>query len=330
MRIKEFLILLSLVTIIPSINAKSEDNQQGGVNHQTICLTEQDCMNINAPIIFAKGGLTKFLQKVFNRPEYALNVLPHDFSHYIQCFDFAQKHKQQPRRYGEQVNKLFTHKLRAAPYVADTAFLEMLDAVFPIMQGYTDGADQRIISTMKASINKILYDTFLAQFAQFKASPQAFFDSLADDITVSLYDTQTLLSDIGLDQFKRSCTRLLELGLSKIIWQPQDGIKTWQSVLTISDRLLKMTEADMFDSDELYELQDTLFERYCYFLDVVNYDLSTAFFEELKHSIEGKAVQLLDDDELELCLETRRQRLSRLLCECEFKLQANSQGLVIA
>lgn len=328
MRIKKFLALLSLFTIILSNNVKSEDNQQLRDNNRSICLTEQDCMSLNAPIIFSKGGLTRFLQGVFNRHEYAQNVLPYDLSHFVQCLDFAQN-RYQKRMHGRHIMRLFTHKLRAAPYITNTAFLEMLDAVFPIIHRYNDGAEQKIASSMKSSINKILYDSFLAQFTQFKASPQTFFDALADDITVSLYDTQTLLSDIGLDEFKRSFTRFLELGMSKVVWQPQDGIKTWQSVLNISDKLMKMTEANMFDSDELYELQDTLLERYCFFLDVVTYDMLPAFFEELKNCVTGKAIQLLDDDELELCLETRRQRLNRLLCECEFKLQANSQGFVL-
>jgi hypothetical protein len=327
MRIKKFLIL-SFFTIILSNNVKSEDNQQLPNNNQSICLTEQDCMSLNAPIIFSKGGLTKFLQNVFNRHEYAQNVLPYDLSHFVQCLDFAQN-RYQKRMHGHHVMRLFTHKLRAAPYVTNTAFLAMLDEISPIMSRYNDGAEQRITSSMKASINKILYDSFLAQFTQFKASPQTFFDALADDITVSLYDTQTLLSDIGIDEFKHSFTRFLELGLSKVVWQPQDGIKTWQSVLNISDRLIKMTEANMFDSDELYELQDTLLERYCFFLDVVTSDMPLAFFEELKSCITNKAIQLLDDDELELCLETRRQRLSRLLCECEFRLQANAQGFMV-
>ena len=152
-------------------------------------------MSLCAPIIFSKGGLTKFLQNVFNRPEYAQDVMPHDMSHFIQCLDFAQN-RYQKRIHGRHVIRIFTHKLRAAPYMNDKAFLAMLDEVFPIMRRYLDGADQKIATSMKESINKILYDTFLAQFAQFKASPQSFFDALADDITATLYDTQTVLWQI--------------------------------------------------------------------------------------------------------------------------------------
>ena len=212
----------------------------------------------------------------------------------------------------------------------DKAFLTMLDEVFPIMRRYYDGVDQKIATSMKETINKILYNSFLTQFSQFKASPQTFFDALADDITVTLYDTQTVLADVSLDEFRRAFTRFLEIGLSKVVWHAEDGIKTWQSVLNIADRFSKMTEVNMFDSDELYELHDSLLERYCFFLDVVNYDMPLAFFEQIKRDITGTASQLLDDDELELCLETRRQRFTRLLCECEFRLHAHSQGLMIS
>jgi hypothetical protein len=322
MRIKEIITLLSLSTIILINSAKSQDNQQA------ICLTEKDCLSLSAPIIFSKGGLTKFLQTVFNKPEYAQDVLPHDMSHFIQCLDYAQN-RYQKRMHGRHVLRIFTHKMRAVPYINDKAFLAMLDDVFPIMRRYYDGADQKVATSMKETINKILYDSFLTQFDQFKASPQTFFDALADDITVTLYDTQTVLADVSLDEFRRAFTRFLEIGLSKIVWHAEDGIKTWQSALNIADKLVKMTEANMFDSDELYELHDSLLERYCFFLDVVNYDMQATFFEELKSNIAGAASQLLDDDELELCLETRRQRFTRLLCECEFKLHAHDQGFML-
>lgn len=322
MRIKVFITLITLSALILINNAKPEDNQQ------VICLTEKDCMSLCAPIIFSKGGMTKFLQSVFNRPEYAQDVMPHDMTHFIQCLDYVQN-RYQKRIHGRHMIRIFTHKLRAAPYVNDKAFLTMLDQAFTVMRRYLDGADQKVASSMKVSINKILYDTFLAQFDQFKASPQSFFDALADDITVSMYDTQTLLSDVGIDELRHAFTRFLEIGLSKLVWHAEDGVKTWQSAMNIADKLIKMTDANIFDCDELYELHDTLLERYCFFLDVINYDMPQSFFAELKHSISSQATPLLDDDELELCLETRRQRFTRLICECEFKSRAHNQGFVV-
>jgi hypothetical protein len=197
------------------------------------------------------------------------------------------------------------------------------------MKRYIDGADQKIASSMKESINKILYDTFLAQFSQFKSSPQSFFDALADDITVSLFDTETLLGDIGIDKLREAFNRFLELGISRLAWIAGDGIKTWQSAKNIADRLSKMADANIFDSDELYELHDTLLERYCFFLNAVKTIAPSSLFSELKNTINSQTTQLLDDDELELCLETRRQRFTQFLCECEFKSHAQSQGFMV-
>lgn len=304
-------------------SAKSENNQQA------ICLTDKDCSSLCAPIIFNKGGLTKFLQGVFNRREYALDVMPHDLSHFVQCFDYAQN-RFGKRMHGRHVIRIFTHKLRAVPYMNDKAFLAMLDDVFPIMQRYMDNAEQKIASSMKLSINKMLYDTFLAQFEQFKASPQNFFDSLANDITATLYDPQTCYGDISIDEFRRAFTRFLEIGVSKIVWHAEDGLDTWKSVKEIATRLERMTDAKMFDSDELYELHDTLLERYCYFLDIVALDMKPDFFEELKRTIAADALILLDDEALELCLETRRDRINNLLQECAFKVCAANQGFVLS
>ena len=208
MKVKIFISLLIFSLLIHIHNANSQDNQQ------LVCLTDKDCMSLYSPIIFAKGGLTKFLQQSFNRPEYAQDVLPNDFSHFIQCLDYTQK-RYPTRIHGRHVMRLFTHKLKASPYVNAAAFANMLGELTPIIKRYLDGAEQRVATTWKTTINKMLYDAFLNQFDQFKASPASFFDSLSHDVTTSLFDQQALLADITIDEFRCSLVRFLDLGLKQ-------------------------------------------------------------------------------------------------------------------
>lgn len=321
MKLKIFISLLAFMLLIHIHSAKSKDNQQ------VVCLTDKDCMSLYSPIIFAKGGLTKFLQKTFNRPEYAQDVLPNDFSHLIQCLDYTQK-RYSTRTHGCHVLRLFTHKLRASSYVNATAFASMLGEITPIIKRYLDGAEQRVAMTWKSTINKMLYDAFLNQFDQFKASPAAFFDSLSQDMTTTLFDQQTLLSDITIDEFRHSLVRFLEVGLSKLIWHPEDGLKTWLSANAITNSLVAMNDYNMIDSDDIYELKDTLLERYCFFIDIVSPELPANFFVSLKNDLANQRPALLEQEELETCIETKRQRFARALCQGEFQSRAREQGIV--
>jgi hypothetical protein len=322
MKTKKCIAIAALFTLIFINSANSENNQQA------ICLTDKDCSSLYAPIIFTSGGLTKFLKGMFNRREYVHNVIPHDLSHFIQCFDYAQN-KFGKRMYGRHVLRIFTHKLRAAPYISDKAFLTMLTDVLPVVQRYMDNAEHKVASSIKQSINKMLYDTFLRQFEQFKTSPQDFFDSLAHDITVIAYDPHAYYGDVSIDEFRHAFTRFLEVGLSKIVWHAEDGLDTWRSVKQIATKLEGMTDTKVCGDDDLYELHDTLLERYCYFLDIVTPDMKPGFFDELKRTIASESLNLLDHEELELCLESRRERINNLLLECTFKISASQQGFIL-
>jgi hypothetical protein len=322
MKVNKFISLLIISLLIHIHSAKSKDNQQ------LICLTDRDCMSLYSPIIFAKGGLTKFLQQNFNKPEYAQDVLPNDFSHFIQCLDYTQK-RYPTRIHGRHVMRLFTHKLRASTYVNAAAYSNMLAELMPIIKRYLDGAEQRVATTWKVSINKILYDAFLNQFDQFKSSPAAFFDSLSQDVTTSIFDQQALLGDITIDEFRHSLVRFLEMGLNKLIWHPEDGLATWLSANSIANSLVAMSNYDMLSADDIYELKDSLLERYCFFIDVVSQELPTSFFVSLKNDLANQRPSLLDDDELEACIESKRQRFVRALCEGEFHAKAIDQGLII-
>lgn len=322
MKVKIFISLLVVSFLIHIHSAKSHDNQQ------LVCLTDKDCMSLYSPIIFSKGGLTKFLQHVFSRPDYAQEILSYDFSHFIQCLDYAQK-RYPTRMHGRHVMRLFTHKLKATTYVSASAFADMLSELNPIIKKYLDGAEQRIVTTWKETINKMLYDTFLNQFDQFKISPAAFFDSLSHDITTTLFDQQNLLADISLDEFRHTLVLFLETGLNKLIWIPEDGLKTWLSANAIANTLQAMSDSNMFGSEDIYELKDSLLEQYCFFIDRVNAKLPANFFTNLKNDLANQRPALLEDEELELCIETKRQRFARALCEGEFQVKARQEGLTL-
>jgi hypothetical protein len=323
MRFRIYITLLAIGILTYSNKAKTEDNQQA------ICITEKDCISLFSPIIFSNGGLTNFFRNAFNNPSYARDVLPNDFSHLVQCLEYVHS-KFGTRSHARHVIRIFTHKVRACHYINAQAFQSMLDEITPVMIRYFDGAEQKTATAVKLSINKILYDTFLTQFDDFKVSPQNFFDALADDITAHIYDTQAVLKDISIADLSHAWARFLDVCISKLIWHPDDGKKTWYLTKSVANNLEQMADRAIFDSDDLYDLHDALLERYLYFIDIVNTDLSNDFFAALKNDMQMNTITLLDDDNLEPCLESRRERIHAVIYECELRGAARNHGLIVS
>ena len=149
-------------------------------------------------------------------------------------------------------------------------------------------------------------------------------------MTTTLFDEQTLLADVTIDEFRDTLVCFLDVGLSKLIWHPEDGLQTWLSANAIANSLVAMADNNMFDSDDAYELKDTLLERYCFFIDIVSKDLPANFFPSLKNDLANQRSALLDDEELEKCLETKRERVARAFCEGEFQASARKQGVIVS
>ena len=297
-------------------------------NQQAICLTDKDCQSIYSPIIFCKGGLTKYFKQSFNNPDYASNVLAHDFGHFIQCMDYAQRHFGD-RSHAHHVLKIFTHKLRSAPYVDAQAYVTMLDALYPIMNHYENISKEMTNISLKTSLNDLLYDSFINQFNQFKENPAIFFDTVSDTIIANLDNEQCCEDDISDHELKKALSKFLTIGLSKLIWRPASGISTFHCTQSIAHQLHSMSKKNFFDSDDFYDLTDELFERYLYFLDLCSLELPSSFFCEIKYISEQRS-PLFDVEELEHCFETRRQKFARALLEFEFKAQAYQQGLCVS
>ncbi len=334
MKVRVITALLITSCLIQTYSAKSGDNQQSGCksrckgDEKVVCAADDDHAYLYAPIIFCRGNLTKFFRHVFNDRAYARDVLPNDFCHFIQCLDYTQ------RRFDDyahacHVVRLFTHKLRACTYVSAEAFDAMLDETAPIMRRYLEGARQKVLTAMKTSINDALYDAFLSKFSQFRQAPEDFLAELSDGIALAVYDERKLLGETTISDFITDVLLFFDLALGKLLWHPVQGIKTWHVTTSIADKLTHIAKHSVLSSDQLATLHDALFERYCFFLDVVGQDLPLSFFADLANDPHVQRSALLCAEPLEPCLETRKERFGYVLCQAEFKARAHEKGLVV-
>jgi hypothetical protein len=308
-----FLIFSCAVSVF-SNSAKINDNQYA-INHH-----DHERLNLYAPIVPSGQGMRNFFERIYNDPKYAEDVLPNDFSHFIQCLEYAQK-RYKTRTHAQHVCKLFRNKMKDCLYINAASFALMLDNLIPILNNYMHDAEEQALTCWQKTIEKILYDAFMKNFASFKAQPLAFFNTLSGSIADTLYDQEQLLNDITIAEFRNAITAFLDLGMNKLIWHPEDSMQTWKLLNNICDNVHQLSGNNIISENELQELFDTLVKRYCFFLDLVSEDLPLSFYDSMKKELAAHSFELLDCGELESCIESKRQRLSRAIIQAEARVR---------
>ncbi len=291
--------------------------------------TSDNLMGLHMPIIFTNNGIQNFFKQTYSHPRYAQEILAHDFSHMLQFLHYGKKMGQK-RAYAKSVLRLFTNKLKSTPFLNGYAFLQMLQQLPPLLGDYFIVFKLDDLDPAKSAINDLLHSTFINQFDSFKEDPKIFFNSLSAQIVESLNSRYQFIEDVSADELRKSLILLIEIGLSKLVWAPQEEVETWELCKKIGNEVATLIDLNIVaDPDDLNDLYISLIERYCYFLDIANNDLSIDFFDKVKHSIFSDSLLMLDMEEQEVGIETKAERLMRALSEGEAKVRAREMGLLV-
>lgn len=286
-------------------------------------------MNLHMPIVFSNNGLQHFFKQIYSHPRYAQEILAHDFTHMLQFLTYGKKMGQK-RAYAKSVLRLFTNKLKSTPFVNGYAFLHMLQALPPLLNDYFVTFRLNDLDPAKAVINNLLFSTFSTKFDELKKDPTSFVNSLSENIVTSLNTRFPVFEDVSAEELRKSLLLFLEIGTSKLVWAPQEEVDTWELCKKISNEVALFVDANIIaDPDDLNDLYISLIERYCYFIDISNSDLSTDFFTKVQHNIASESLLMLDMEESEDSIETKGERLMRALTEGEAKARARDMGILV-
>jgi len=324
MYIKQFSFLfLFLFCLIFTYNAKSRDNQL----HNYIVYTNSDLESLYAPVIFSSSGIKHFFSDTFNRYEYAQEVLPNDFSHLIQWLDRSSKNikndsassrseirksLKKARAHAKGVIRVFKNKMHACPYLNAYAFDDMLLQVVEVLDPLMNASFLKDFDDPAVQVYNILYSSFSENFSFFKRQPRQFLNDISLSLVKEL--NEYYIPDASVEELRSLFTRFLEIGLAKLVWHPEDDYKTWESVKSISDHLADLVEFGILeDIEDLNDLYISLLERYIFFLDIGNNQLSCDFYVRVKEDIACNSTILLELEEQEVFLETKLQRFINVL-----------------
>jgi hypothetical protein len=293
--------------------------------------TERDLAKmLHAPITLSAHGIDAFLRTTFNSPLYSSDILPHDFSHFIQLLQHSKSMTHHRRAYIKSVVKLFGNKIKGAQYINAYAFSLMLDQLPDQLEEFF--SLKRCLDPTRSTkkVYTILEQTFLNKFDQFKEKPREFLDTLSHEIIESLEkDTELIAEDISLEQLRQSVVRFLEACVGKLVWSPEDHEAIWDSVKKISQQLEVLIDRNILtDASDLDDLYWSLIHRFCFFVDITGSDLPLEFYEKIRNDIASQQILLLELEEQEKSIEPKISHLKRALLNGEAKKRAHDNGIV--
>jgi len=328
MKIQQLSFLCTLIAccLLSTYNVKSRDNQ----HHTYTIYTNKELESLYAPIIFSSSGIKQFFAGTFNRVEYAQEILPNDFSHFIQWLERSVKtlkckaaHSslqqaeirqalKKARAHAKGVIRVFKNKIHSCPYINAYAFDNMLVEVLELLDPIMHKVLYKDIDDPVHNAYELLYLSFSENFAFFKRQPRTFLMDLSRSLIDQLNEYYT--PDASLEELRSMFIRFLEISLGKLVWHPQDGFKTWESVKSLADHLADLVEHEIIeDVEDLNDLYISLLERYIFFLDISGDQLPLAFYTRVKEDVANNSTILLELEEQEEFIEPKMQRFVNVL-----------------
>lgn len=307
------------------LNVNAQDYQ---VSKSQVMFSDEE-LSFFMPVNFTGQGVNKFLKNIYNKPAY-LELLPNNFSHFVQFLEFGAKTKQKDH-YIKSVVRLFSKKLKAIPYVNAYAYSYLLEKLPPVLDCYVTTRTLHDHAETKDKISGLIYEAFVSRFSLCKTDPESFLGGLSNQIfTVVAHESDIVTSAVGKEQIRQLMVRFFELGISKLVWSPSDHKEIWDSVKSIGEQLANLHERKVISqADDLDDLYWSLVHRFCYFIDLSGEDLPLQFYATVKKDVAEHAATFLVLEEQESAIETKAQTLAQALMHGEARARARDRGMVI-
>lgn len=307
-----------LIIILPIFSIAVSTTLFSTIDHK------KEIVSLNAPIRLDNEGISSFFKTVFKDPNYGVDILPDSFFHLEQLLSYGYK-SGQSIRFTRSALRLFTNKLKSSLYVNAYAAQELLEQLPKVLGPYAS-SDRIEDNGVKEEVVTLLYEEFFANFEQFKQDPDGFFSRLSNDI-VKRVDTISHKTEPELTQLHSSLHLFLDLVFNRLIWDPTDEAKTWESVKALGNSLSILKDAHLIASPEvLDDLYNSIISRYCIFLDLMQGNLSVQCFVALKDAVSNETAPMLESSTEEEYALSRREQLLRTIHIGETQARAREYG----
>ncbi len=272
--------------------------------------------------------LLQSIQRDLQDPRYRQDILPNNFSYLTQLLTYGAQ-TQQPREFAQDTFSLFSKVLKGSEYLNSYVFNSFLKQLPELLKHYFAGyqlestsqlilvSDLDMLERLQKTVTTIVYTKFTNDFSTCKNDPEQFLNDLSQKILAAT--TQ----EVSMEQLRQIVIRFLEVCTSKLIWNPRDQEKTWESVKAISHSLATLMEYNVIDElNDVDELFWTLVHRYRYFLELHNTTMPLSFYAKMKRDIRTNKLMLFELEEQEPFLQTKSSCLLHTVLTQEAKKRA--------
>lgn len=306
------------------ITVKKNNNEEipGKKDVQSSPLLDIFC----APILFSDVGFKCYIKHRYNRRQYN-DFLPLCFTDMLEFLTYGMQ--QSSRDYPKRIINLFHKKLKESSFVNAFAFNELLEKMPNTLNHYFP-EPYKHHPKLKNDINNILYANFLQNFNDFKKDPDIFLDTVSASLaTKALENILEEQDNTTQEELRGMIIRFLEHGISKLIWDPEEGENVWQSITSLARNIAEFGKQGIFIYEEdLDDLYWSLITRFGYFIELAGSQIPLQVYEKIQKDLQYDELYFLEIEEQEDYIITKKEYLLGCIKSGLAKAHAHKMGFV--
>lgn len=318
--------LLTTIGLLLMHNANALDNQQKESSFSTKETTLQN----------KDFGISDFLKLTFNHPLYGRETLPTHLRD-LQILLSQGRIVPNPVPYTKALFKLFGNKMKGSPYISAYALLELLEQL-PTSLDYLTALKPLDVAPVHYydDLHNLLYDAFLTKFDELKTNPDAFFNTLTNNV-VSLVSQRLnkpafeITKNETIEDVQPMLVRFIDTAISKLMWNTKEPANIWVTTKGIATELESLYDkefiGDLSDLDDLYW---SLIHRFSLFLDLAANNLPLELLHDMHNEVVSGNLVMLSIPEQEGYLDSKKKILEAALTSAISKRLSYEHGIFIA
>lgn len=259
------------------------------------------------PITFNADGLSSYFQYIYNHPKYAEH-LSYNLAHMIQFLEYGEQHDQDAS-FALSVIKLFTQKIKAAPFVDGHSFEFMISHIAKGLQPYMVKKESSFIGEVQSKLKLHMTNIFSKYFSYFQSSPDAFMDALAKQIAQQTNQLQTQ-QHVDIAHVQKDILRFFEVCINKLILPADDIVESWNKVNEIANRFYDTLQLKIFTGETACDdICWSLIHRFCFILKLSHKSIPKDVYNQIMRDIRTKSFKLFYTEEQEKFIQSKKNFL---------------------
>lgn len=280
----------------------------------------------------------KYIKNIYNDTNYA-EVLSQNGTHIVDFLELVSELNLNVETTYVCL-RLFYNKLKEAELIDDAMLLHIFPHLTKHLARFFAADDHHTLHfdahTIQERVTQALTSKLMGNLPEFQQNQYNIINPITQDILhIIKKEESNILDNVmkqeGTERLRNLIIRVLELILSKVVWNTQSPEGIWQSFLTITTHLQMLGDHNIINHmDDLDDMLWTATHRFCYFLDLTSQSLPISIYEEIEHDLQEELVFFLEVPEQDQEITTKKEKIKQALTKAKIKSYAfYEKGLLL-